>query len=64
MGDKATYDSLVSPSGDARMIDVTESLSALRSVLMDGIDLIGKLYDFSSEEGFLRDLPGSKALRG
>jgi hypothetical protein len=59
LADKSLHVSLVSPSKEQQrgMIDVTESRSILRAVLMDGIALFGKLYDLSSEEDFLRNFP-------
>jgi hypothetical protein len=40
-----------------RILDITESRPVLRATMMDGIELLGELYDFSSEENFLRSLP-------
>lgn len=57
--DKNLQMTLAPPSEQAkkRMIDISESRSVLRSVMMDGIDVINKLYDLSSEENFLRNFP-------
>jgi hypothetical protein len=46
-----------------RIIDITEARSVLRGTMMDGIALMGKLYDFSSEENFLRNLPPKYSTR-
>jgi hypothetical protein len=66
LGDKATHVRLLAPSGlqaSDSMIDVTECRPVLRSMLLDGIDLIGKFYDFSSEESFLRNFPPKYTTR-
>ncbi len=39
------------------MINISEAKSLLRATLLDGIQLINRLYDLSSEEHFLRGLP-------
>jgi hypothetical protein len=59
LSDKNLHMSLVSPSKEQQrgMIDVAESRSVLRAVLMDGAALFGKLYDLGSEESFLRNFP-------
>ena len=66
LGDKATHISLIGPSGGQaleQMIDVTEARPVLRAMLLDGIDLIGRFYDFSSEDGFLRNFPPKYTTR-
>jgi hypothetical protein len=59
LADKNLHVSLAAPSegSQKRLIDITQSRSALRAVMMDGIGLIGKLYNLSSEESFLQNLP-------
>jgi hypothetical protein len=41
----------------AKMIDLTESKPILRAMMKDGIAIIEKYYDLSSEENFLKNLP-------
>jgi hypothetical protein len=57
--DKSIQMKLAPPSkpAAARMIDISEAKSLLRATLLDGIQLINRLYDLSSEEDFLRGLP-------
>lgn len=57
--DRTLHVALVSPSEEAqrRIVDVSDCRPFLRSVMLDGIDLIERLYDFSSEENFLDNLP-------
>jgi hypothetical protein len=57
--DKNLQATLAPPSELARdrMIDLTEARPVLRAVIMDGIALIGRFYDLSSEDDFLRNLP-------
>jgi hypothetical protein len=57
--DKSIQMKLAPPSKLAavRMIDISEAKPLLRATLLDGIQLINRLYDLSSEEHFLRGLP-------
>jgi hypothetical protein len=57
--DKNLQMTVAPPSETARhrMIDLAEARSVLRAVIMDGIALIGTLYDLSSEDNLLRSLP-------
>ena len=60
LADKNLHVSLAAPSegSQKRLIDITQSRSALRAVMMDGIGLIGKLYNLQS---FRRKLPAKPA---
>jgi hypothetical protein len=40
-----------------KMVDISEAKPLLRATLLDGLQLIERLYDLSSEEHFLRALP-------
>jgi hypothetical protein len=57
--DKSLWMTQAKPSEqvEKRWIDITEARSLLRSVMLDGIEIIDKLYDLSSEQNFLRNLP-------
>jgi hypothetical protein len=59
VADKQLQFRLVPPSEKTRdsFVDITEARSVLRANLADGIALFEQLYDFSSEENFLRNLP-------
>lgn len=63
--DKNRQATLAPPSEQARerMIDLTEARPVLRSVILDGIALIGRFYDLSSEDNFLRKLPAEYHTR-
>lgn len=63
--DKKLQATLAPPSELARdrMIDLTEARPVLRAVIMDGIALIGRFYDLSSEDDFLRNLPAEYKTR-
>jgi hypothetical protein len=63
--DRNLQASLAPPSEAARdrMIDLTGVPAVLRAVLMDGIELIGRFYDLSSEDALLRKLPAQYATR-
>jgi hypothetical protein len=57
--DKNLQMTLAPPSELAkkRMVDVTEAQPVLRAMMMDGIAIIDKLYDLSSEENLLINFP-------
>jgi hypothetical protein len=57
--DKSRSFAIAPPSELARphIIDITEARPVVRAALLDGIQLLSELYDFSSEENFLRNLP-------
>ncbi len=59
VADKQLQFRLVPPSEQTRdsFVDITEVRPVLRANLADGIALFERLYDFSSEENFLRNLP-------
>ncbi len=63
--DKDRQAALAPPSEAARerMIDLAEARPVLRAVMLDGIALIGRFYDLSSEDNFLRKLPAEYQTR-
>jgi hypothetical protein len=63
--DKNLQATMAPPSELARprMIDLTEARPVVRAVIMDGIALIGRFYDLSSEDNFLRTLPAQYQTR-
>jgi hypothetical protein len=62
--DKALQMRLAPPKdGGKSIVDVKDAAQPLRDAVMDGINLIEQLYDFRSEDDFLRGLPPKYTTR-
>ena len=61
--DRALQTKRAPPNDPARLVDITEVKPVLRAMVSDGIGLIDKLYDFSSEKLLLSSLPPKYATR-